>query len=238
MHPDPDDLGDDREFGRVVDVLTAMTGEDARREQVPVGLWGRIAAELPTADRPAVLQVAPDDPEASDDGASDVGAVAVPADEPAGNVVDLDERRRQRWLRVAAVAAAVVLAAGTVGVISSLDTGTGQELVANVELDPLKDSGSGTAELISVDGVERIVITVEGLPDAPSGRHYEMWLIDTDITEPRSLGELPAGVDRIEIPVPDGIDPDEFPIVDINLQVDGETQHSGLDTSLLRGTLA
>lgn len=236
MHPDPDDLGTDHDISRVGDILTAMTDEDMRRDELPAGLWDRIATELPTADRPAVLHAAPDDTEGSE-GSGD-GASALEADAPSGNVVELDGRRRQRWLRVTAVAAAVVLAAGTVGVISSMNTGTGQELVASVDLAPLKDSGAGTAELISVDGVERIVITVEGLPDAPSGRHHEMWLIDTDVTEPRSLGELPAGVDRIEIPVPDGVDPDEFPIVDINLQVDGEAQHSGLDTSLLRGTLA
>ncbi len=230
MHPDPDDLGTDYDVSRVGDILTAMTDEDMRRDELPAGLWDRIATELPTADRPAVLHTAPDAERAPEE-SSVRGA-------PSGNVVDLDGRRRQRWLRVTAVAAAVVLAAGTVGVISSMNTGTGQELVASVDLAPLKDSGAGTAELISVDGVERIVITVEGLPDAPSGRHHEMWLIDTDVTEPRSLGELPAGVDRIEIPVPDGVDPDEFPIVDINLQVDGEAQHSGLDTSLLRGTLA
>lgn len=230
MHPDPDDLGTDHDISRVGDILTAMTDEDMRRDELPAGLWDRIATELPTADRPAVLHAAPDAERAPEE-SSVRGA-------PSGNVVDLDGRRRQRWLRVTAVAAAVVLAAGTVGVISSMNTGTGQELVASVDLAPLKDSGAGTAELISVDGVERIVITVEGLPDAPSGRHHEMWLIDTDVTEPRSLGELPAGVDRIEIPVPDGVDPDEFPIVDINLQVDGEAQHSGLDTSLLRGTLA
>jgi hypothetical protein len=230
MHPDPDDLGTDYDVSRVGDILTAMTDEDMRRDELPAGLWDRIATELPTADRPAVLHAAPDAERAPEE-SSVRGA-------PSGNVVDLDGRRRQRWLRVTAVAAAVVLAAGTVGVISSMNTGTGQELVASVDLAPLKDSGAGTAELISVDGVERIVITVEGLPDAPSGRHHEMWLIDTDVTEPRSLGELPAGVDRIEIPVPDGVDPDEFPIVDINLQVDGEAQHSGLDTSLLRGTLA
>lgn len=230
MHPDPDDLGTDYDVSRVGDILTAMTDEDMRRDELPAGLWDRIATELPTADRPAVLHAAPDAERAPEESAVR-GA-------PSGNVVDLDARRRQRWLRITAVAAAVVLAAGTVGVISSMNTGSGQELVASVDLAPLKDSGAGTAELISVDGVERIVITVEGLPDAPSGRHYEMWLIDTDVTEPRSLGELPAGVDRIEIPVPDGVDPDEFPIVDINLQVDGEAQHSGLDTSLLRGTLA
>lgn len=230
MHPDPEDLGTDQDFGRVVDLLSTLTDDDTRRDEVPSDLWDRIAGRLSTADQPTVLASAPEP------------AVVEPQPAPAGanadNVVDLDTRRRQRWLRVAAAAAVVVLAAGTVGVISSGQTAPNQELVASVDLEPLKASGSGSAELITVDGVQRIVITAEGLPDAPEGHHYEMWLIDTEVTDPRSLGELPSGVDRIEVEVPEGVDPDEFPIVDINLQTDGQVEHSGVDTSVLRGSLA
>lgn len=230
MHPDPEDLGTDQDFGRVVDLLTAVTDQDTQRDEVPSDLWDRIAGRLSSADQPTVLASAPEpavvEPEPASAGAN------------AGNVVDLDARRRQRWLRVAAAAAVVVLAAGTVGVISSGQTDQRQELVASVDLEPLKDSGSGSAELITVDGVQRIVITAEGLPEAPEGHHYEMWLIDAEVTDPRSLGELPSGTDRIEVEVPAGVDPDQFPIVDINLQTDGQVEHSGVETSVLRGSLA
>jgi hypothetical protein len=234
MHPDPEDLGTDQDFGRVVDLLTAVTDQDAQRDEVPSDLWDRIAGRLSTADQPTVLAAAPE-PAVVEPAVTDEGA---PAATSPSNVVDLDARRRQRWLRVAAAAAVVVLAAGTVGVISSGQTDQRQELVASVDLEPLKDSGSGSAELITVDGVQRIVITAEGLPEAPEGHHYEMWLIDPEVTDPRSLGELPSGVDRIEVEVPQGVDPEQFPIVDINLQTDGQVEHSGVDTSVLRGSLA
>lgn len=239
MHSDPEDLGTDQDFGRVVDLLTAVTDQDAQRDEVPSDLWDRIAGRLSSADQPIVLATTPElaviEPAVIEPAMIDEGA---PTSTGPDNVVDLDARRRQRWLRVAAAAAVVVLAAGTIGVISSGQADQRQELVASVGLEPLKDSGSGSAELITVDGVQRIVITAEGLPEAPEGHHYEMWLIDTEVTDPRSLGELPSGVDRIEVEVPQGVDPDQFPIVDINLQTDGQVEHSGVETSVLRGSLA
>lgn len=238
MHPDPEDLGTDQDFGRVVDLLTAVTDQDAQRDEVPSDLWDRIAGRLSSADQPTVLAAAPEPAVVESAVVEQVTDEGAPASTGPDNVVDLDARRRQRWLRVAAAAAVVVLAAGTVGVISSGQTDQRQELVASVDLEPLKDSGSGSAELITVDGVQRIVITAEGLPEAPEGHHYEMWLIDPEVTDPRSLGELPSGVDRIEVEVPEGVDPDEFPIVDINLQTDGQVEHSGVETSVLRGSLA
>ena len=139
---------------------------------------------------------------------------------------------------MAAAAAAVVIAAGTFGVINANGSGTSQELVASVELQPLKESGNGRAELIDVDGVEKLRITAADLEDAPDGHHHEIWLIDAEVTDPRSLGQLPPGQTEIVVDVPEGIDPDDFPIVDINVQVDGQEQHSGVETSVLRGTLA
>jgi hypothetical protein len=239
MQPDPEDLGPDQSFSRVVDLLGSVTDEDARRDEVPSDLWDRIAGRLSTADQPNVLAFAPE-PTVLPDEPGDDGRRTTPVanGRGSGTVVELDGRRRQRWFRVAAAAAAVVIAAGTFGVISSNDAGTNQELVASVDLQPLKDDGRGSAELISVGDEQRIVITAAGLPDAPDGQHYEMWLIDPEVTDPRSLGQLPSDVERIEVPVPVGVDPDEFPIVDINLQTDGQVEHSGVETSVLRGTLA
>ncbi len=237
MRPDPDELGPDADDRRVVDLLSSMTDEDTARDELPADLWDSIASRLSTADQPTVIAptpelqvIASEDTTTADDAASPVAA-------PGGTVVDLDDRRRRRWVRVAAAAAAVVLAAGTYGVISSNNADTTQELVASVDLQPLKDAGTGTAELITTDGVEQLRITAEGLPPAPDGHHYEMWLIDPEVTSPQSLGSLPSGQGEIVVDVPEGVDPDEFPIVDINVQVDGQAQHSGVETSVLRGTL-
>ena len=236
MRPDPDELGPDADDRRVVDLLSSMTDEDLARDELPADLWDGIASRLSTADQPTViarvpeLQIIASEEPTTDDPTNDAAA-------PGGTVVNLDDRRRQRWVRVAAAAAVVVLAAGTYGVISSNSPDTTQELVASVDLQPLKDTGTGTAELITTDGVDQLRITAEGLPPAPDGHHYEMWLIDPEVTSPQSLGQLPSGQDEIVVDVPEGVDPDEFPIVDINVQVDGQVQHSGVETSVLRGTL-
>jgi anti-sigma-K factor RskA len=232
MRPDPDELGPDAdEFARVVDLVSSLTEEDTRLDELPADLWDGIASRLSTADQPTVIARVPEvQIIASEEPTTDAAT-------PGGTVVNLDDRRRQRWVRVAAAAAVVVLAAGTYGVISTNSPDTTQELVASVDLQPLKDTGTGTAELITTDGVDQLRITAEGLPPAPDGHHYEMWLIDPEVTSPQSLGQLPSGQDEIVVDVPEGVDPDEFPIVDINVQVDGQVQHSGVETSVLRGTL-
>ncbi|MFN7151613.1 MAG: anti-sigma factor domain-containing protein, partial [Microthrixaceae bacterium] len=149
----------------------------------------------------------------------------------------LTARRRRGWTLVAGAAAAMVLVAGSVGLIRTREDDT-QELVASIELEALSDRGTGRAELVEVDGEQRLVVRTEDLGAAPEGTHFEMWLINPDITDMHSLGELPAGADEIEVPLPAGVDPDDFPIVDINVQQDDQVQHSGVDTSVLRGVLA
>ncbi len=243
MRHDPEDRHpEDRDLERVVGLLSTMTADDHEHDDLPDGLWDLIAARVSTSDQPTVLA---SDAELRLIGAGE-GVPTDPAHRPAGSpqrstgadVVDLNARRRQRWVRIAAAAAVVVIAAGTYGAIRTNAPGTTQELVASVDLEPLKDSGIGRAELMQVDGQGQLRITARGLPPAPEGHHYEMWLIDTGVTDPQSLGPLTPGGNEIVVDVPPGIDPAAFPIVDINVQVDGEEQHSGVDTSVLRGVLA
>jgi hypothetical protein len=235
MRPADDDMSPDGDVGRVVDLLSSMTADDAHRDELPAGLWDQIAGQLHGDDQPKVLAprltvVSTSEPTPDEDRFEQSPSTVTP--------IDAARPRRQPWLRVAAAAAAVVfVAAGTFGIISAND-GTSQELVASVELEPLKAAGTGTAELITVDGRQQLRITAEGLPAAPEGHHYEMWLVDPDVTDPRSIGVLPPGQDEIVVDVPEGVDPDAYPIVDINVQVDGEEQHSGVETSVLRGVLA
>lgn len=241
MRPADEEMNRDGDVGRVVDLLSSMTPDDAARDELPAGLWDDIASRLSSADQPTVLAEqpslrvvptpsAPAAEEHTDGAADDHGAPVTRLDD--------HRRRQQRWRRVAAAAAVVVVAAGTFGLINANTPDTTTELVASVELQPLKEAGSGTAELITVDGVEQLRISAADLPPAPEGHHYEMWLIDAGVTDPRSLGSLPSGQQEIVVDVPEGVDPDQYPIVDINLQVDGQEQHSGVDTSVLRGTLA
>lgn len=232
MPPDPDDPGfDAEEFGRVLDVGQRLDERDFERSAPPDDLWARISAAAGADDQPHTLSV----------------VTPLTAD-PSRSVDDRDTPQRgagaragggtSRWIRPLAVAAAVVLAAATVGVVAQLGGEERQELAA-ASLEVLQD-GSGTADatLVEVDGTERLVIDLSDVPSAPEGRHYELWLIDLEVTDPVSLGEVPDGTTTVEVDVPEGLDPGEYPIVDINLQEDGVAEHSGLDTSVLRGVLA
>ena len=229
LEPDGDELA------RVAGVIASITDADTERDQPPADLWDSIAARLGESDGPTLITAAPHLRETPDD--------EVPVQDTASSaevapVVDLDARRRGAWARVAAAAAVVIIAAGTVGVVMSDGDGSTQELVASVELEALRGPATANAELVEADGAEVLRITLDDLGTPPDGTHYELWLIDPDVTDPRSLGEVPPGASEVEVPVPDGVDPDRYPIVDINVQDDGAEQHSGLDTSILRGTLA
>lgn len=233
MSIDRDLLGPDSDgLGRVADVLASMADDDRDRVAPPADLWDSIATRLAEPELPTVVH-------AGSRARTDVGpaAPAAPPTDGVAPVVDLASRRRQPWTRVAA-AAAVIIAAGTVGVVLSERDDNTQELVASVELEVLAGPATADAELVVVDGRERLRITLDGLGTPPDSTHYELWLIDPDVSDPRSLGEVPVGTSELEVPVPDGVDPDRYPIVDINVQEDGVEEHSGLDTSILRGTLA
>jgi anti-sigma-K factor RskA len=240
MRPDPDEFGPDAEgLDRVLDLLSATTDADLAVEDPPIGLWDSIVSRLD--DEPRLLSTAAPavGPEPSGTTEPDLRPVEAQGteDPPQAEVIDLTARRRRGWTLVAGAAAAMVLVAGSVGLIRTREDAT-QELVASVELEALSDRGTGKAELVEVDGEQRLVVRTEDLGTAPEGTHFEMWLINPDITDMHSLGELPAGAGEIEVPLPAGVDPDEFPIVDINVQQDDEVQHSGVDTSVLRGVLA
>jgi hypothetical protein len=234
MRPDPDELGPDAEgMDRVLDVLSTTTDADLPLEDPPSGLWDSISARLD--DEPEVVS----EPAPALTPEPALPPEPTPAPEPgqpAAEVVDLTARRRRGWVLVAAAAAAMVLVAGSVGLIRSREDST-QELVASVELDALADRGTGQAELVEVDGEQRLVVRTSDLGAAPEGTHFEMWLINPDITDMHSLGELPEGAEVVEVDVPAGVDPGDFPIVDINVQVDDQVEHSGVDTSVLRGVL-
>ena len=91
--------------------------------------------------------------------------------------------------------------------------------------------GSGRAELLSHDGHYQLRLETSDLADDDG--YLELWLIDPTVTRMVSLGPLRA--DGL-YDLPPGVDPAEFPVVDVSAEpVDGNPAHSG--QSLLRGTL-
>ena len=156
-------------------------------------------------------------------------------------VVSLDARRRRRHRRVAAAvaaAAAVVAVTGAVLLVQGPSaTDDEPQLLASTELEPLEPGGGATAEvrLVRQDDHLELELEAHDMAAAPAGQHYELWLLDpaSASAEPVSLGAMSAST---SVPVPAGVDPEEYDVVDISLQAAGETEHSG--HSLLRGTLA
>jgi anti-sigma-K factor RskA len=146
--------------------------------------------------------------------------------------VDLGARRATRrrpvlWM-VGAAAAAVVVVAGLVAV---LDQPSEPTVLASAPLDRLGPAGTGDAELVDDDGDLVLQVTTEGL-DAGDG-FLEVWVIDQDVTKLVSLG--PARPDGT-YDLPPGLDPEEFPVVDVSVEpLDGDPTHSG--DSVLRGVL-
>ncbi|MEM9566317.1 MAG: anti-sigma factor, partial [Actinomycetota bacterium] len=94
--------------------------------------------------------------------------------------------------------------------------------------------GTGEAEL---DGRD-LNVRFDG-EAAPEGSFYELWLLDFDDAEElvglESLGQIEVSADG-SYQIPDGIDLDEFDVVDVSVELDdGNPEHSGV--SILRGDL-
>jgi len=148
--------------------------------------------------------------------------------EPTAPVVALAARRRRpnvRWLIGVAAALVVVITAAAVWTRSADDV----TVLSSTELEPLGDSGQGSAEIVDHNGSLQLRLTTNGIESTDG--FTEVWLINPDVTELISLGPIrTAGV--YDLPV--GLDPTAFPIVDVSSeQFDGNPQHSG--DSVLRG---
>jgi anti-sigma-K factor RskA len=137
--------------------------------------------------------------------------------------------RPARWAVPLAIAAGVAVIAGVV--VLGGDDADEPVVVASATLDPLAGSGSGTAELLDTDGHLQLRVETDEL-DAGDG-FLEVWVIDTGVERLVSLG--PVRADGL-YDLPTGLDPRDFPIVDVSVEpIDGNPTHSG--DSLLRGQL-
>ncbi len=212
----------------------------------PPSLWAGIAAQLDapsgasspggTASPRVAVVPAPSGPGTTSGpgAASEDGGTIAPVIPLAGRVRRVP-RRRPIGLLVGAAAAAAVIVAGVTGTIMGRSDGTG-DLVAEVALDRLEgvSVGAGTAKLERIgDGTVVLRLSPLGLPPETDA-YYEVWLIAPDITRMVSLGPVNrSGV----YDVPAGIDPADYPVVDVSIEpTDGTPTHSG--RSVLRGTLS
>jgi anti-sigma-K factor RskA len=184
------------------------------------------------AGEPAPRLLAPPD-ELWDRIAAAMGGTIAPSEDEARPVAPVTElgartRRRRAGLLAAAAAAAAVLVVAVGVLLVRIDD---EQVVASATLAQLGPAGSGSAELVG-DGTDlRLRIETTGLQ--AGAEFFEVWMIDTAVQRLVSLG--PLREDGVYV-VPPGLDPREFPVVDISAEpLDGDPAHSG--ASVLRGEL-
>lgn len=163
--------------------------------------------------------------------AAEAGVEAGGAAVPLARVRERRAGRARRPRLLVAAAAAVVVIAAVAGTVLATSGNDDPSLVASTSLEPLGAAGAGTAELVDDDGDLRL--RVETADIDPGDGFLEVWVIDPEVSKLVSLGPLrPDGV----YDLPAGLEPEQFPIVDVSLEpIDGDPTHSG--DSLLRGQL-
>ncbi len=208
------------DFGEVIDILRGGLPESPS-ERPSESVWDAIASELELPGRVApTARLA--DPEVAAGGPSANGAV----------VRDISSARS--WGRRGAIFTAVAAALLLVAVPVGLAIGGDGDPDRRAELLAMSDfAGSGEAEL---DGRD-LNVRFDG-DAAPDGSFYELWLLDLDggeVARLESLGQIEVAADGT-YQVPDGIDLDEYDVVDVSVEPDdGNPEHSGV--SVLRGDL-
>lgn len=148
-----------------------------------------------------------------------------------------------RWLPVGVAAAAGAVFGGLVMSATAggdpSPTPAAPQIVAQAQLAALPDGvdtvGSGQALFEKdADGKDILVLDTQNLEQA-SG-YYQVWLINPETSGLISLGTVGSGAQEVTFPVPTGVDPSEFSVVDISDEpLDGDPGHSKV--SVLRGEL-
>lgn len=144
-------------------------------------------------------------------------------------------RFRRRAAAWASVAAAVILAAGGLA-LALRGRSHSAPVVAVATLQRLEapSGATGSVTVRAVGEVRDMSVTTSGLPTAPSGHFYEVWLLQPRTDKMMPMGVLsPAGDGTYSITarIMAG-----YAAVDVSLQADdGNPAHSS--TSVLRGTV-
>lgn len=193
--------------------LVAALANPLETEELPAGLWDRIDQGL-----------------------------RAPAEEGSEGGSEVTPPGRGRWALAAAAGAGILLGAGGAGLLSTLGRdqpepsgqGPASSVVARATLTPATEDGvTGHAEMTQEPGGQR-VLAVE-LTGAPSGGYREVWLRDEAGSRLLSLGTMSGESARLG--VPDGVDLERFPVLDVSQEdLDGDPSHSGL--TLAQGGLA
>ena len=214
------------EMTRTVRIARSTLGED-RLESPPQHVWTSIAAELGLPSDAGIADPADQGTAVAEPPAS----VAPPAAEPHPRGAAPRRGIRTVWV----LAASLILIAGVGLGTWAIATRLAPASIAEASLDafPSHPGAVGTADVEEArDGERTLVVTLDSatLPDT----YREVWLIRNDAGALISLGVLSG--DRGTFPIPDGVDLDQYSLVDISAEpIDGDPAHSG--DSIVRGKL-
>lgn len=195
------------EMAKLRRVMGDQRGLQQDLEVPPPNIWAAIEAELEAQSIDGSLERNVDEPNVD---VSNVVQLKVPSG-------------IARYLLAAAV-----LAIAAIGVATFLDRPPEEIILASGAISndgmPLELPASGTANLVSVDGMLRLDVDVEQL-QTDTG-YFELWVARPDASEVKSLGAI---ADDGSFDWPEGVDPDEFTAVAISLEEDdGDPSFSGI----------
>jgi hypothetical protein len=155
---------------------------------------------------------------------------------PTSPLAPLVVPRRRAGRLVGLLAAALVVIAGTIGIVHSVSGTRATSVAAVAALHHLDSPTSASGEVtVHATALElRMLVSTKGLPMAPSDHFYEVWLLDPQTNKMLPLGVLSvSGTSTFTISRPLM---SQFSAVDISLQDNnGSPQHSTI--SVLRGTV-
>ena len=224
------------ELRRTAIIARATVADGQVLEAPPARVWARIAEEIGMTDA-AASPSAPDSALPGDIAAGEPApapaSASVPAPAPASAAATPPRRRRAAvaWVLAASLVLISAVGAGAWLVNSSLRP----TVVAGAELEPFPahPGASGTADVEAGRDGSR-TLTVSLAADASDDGYREVWLIRNDAAALISLGVLDG--DSGSFVIPEGVDLDEYSIVDISVEpIDGDPAHSG--DSIVRGQL-
>lgn len=179
-------------------ILRRVAGQPNELEAPPAHVWQSIESELQTEPPIAAAQT----------------------------IAKSDSPRSARLAKY--MLAAAVLAIAAIGLGSLLNNKPTETILAVAEISnegmPLELPASGTANLVSVDGILRLDLHVEQL-ETDTG-YFELWVARPDASAVESLGAIDGDG---SFDWPEGFDPEDFSAVAISLEEhDGDPSFSGI----------
>ncbi|AQY03014.1 MULTISPECIES: anti-sigma factor [Microbacterium] len=211
-------------------------------EAPPADVWSRIHGELGLTEVVAADPASiagelepPPEPEPEPELEPDSEPAAADAGHPRQRARVRSRRRSSASVWILAASMALVVAIGA-GVWIARALTPSSAVIASAELAAFPDhpDAVGQAEVDDDgDGRRTLTVTLEG-DELADGDYREVWLIREDGQALISLGVLDDASGTFR--VPDGVDLDEYRLVDISFEpVDGDPAHSG--DSIVRGEL-